>query len=209
MCGEKLNLTLFRLVSPGSPPRVRGKVFSNAFGQTAFGITPACAGKSYDHSYSQGLERDHPRVCGEKALAPYCDIRYMGSPPRVRGKGAYPAKVKPPFRITPACAGKRMDSLAKYCDIKDHPRVCGEKIKYIINLSTAAGSPPRVRGKGRMAAHGRLPDRITPACAGKRIRCKPAHCPKWDHPRVCGEKYCLHLVALRIAGSPPRVRGKD
>ena len=30
----------------------------------------------------------------------------------------------------------------------------------------------------------------------------------WDHPRVCGENWCLPLRRSRTLGSPPRVRGK-
>ena len=33
-----------------------------------------------------------------------------------------------------------------------------------------------------------LPDRITPACAGKSLRLYSFMVMPWDHPRVCGEK---------------------
>ena len=29
-----------------------------------------------------------------------------------------------------------------------------------------------------------------------------------DHPRVCGEKLCVGVIAVRTTGSPPRMRGK-
>ena len=36
-----------------------------------------------------------------------------------------------PMRITPACAGKRVDKEFRKQQLKDHPRVCGEKTKKI------------------------------------------------------------------------------
>ena len=70
-------------------------------------------------------------------------------------------------------------------------------------------SPLRMRGKGPDdRAHPLVPG-ITPACAGKR---KP-HLHKkgctWDHPRVCGEKLVRLMCCRCLAGSPPRMRGKD
>ena len=46
MCGEKDFMSLFRVISRGSPPHVRGKVFGDGSIGKATGITPACAGKS-------------------------------------------------------------------------------------------------------------------------------------------------------------------
>ena len=43
--------------------------------------------------------------------------------------------------------------------------------------------------------------RITPACAGKRIKLRKRH-------SICGEKALKHKEELYELGSPPRVRGK-
>ena len=70
------------------------------------------------------------------------------------------------------------------------------------------GSPPRMRGKGRLFHalghyHG-----ITPAHAGKRTGDRSdGHC-RWDHPRACGEKSQIASVHSSSKGSPPRMRGK-
>ena len=72
--------------------------------------------------------------------------------------------------------------------MKDHPRVCGEKRTFTIILPPAAGSPPRVRGKGGKLEIRAFLHRITPACAGKSI----------------SQERC----SMRKKGSPPRVRGK-
>ena len=46
MCGEKVVNVLLMLFKPGSPPHVRGKVKRALDEGAAYGITPACAGKS-------------------------------------------------------------------------------------------------------------------------------------------------------------------
>ena len=49
---------------------------------------------------------------------------------------------------------------------------------------------------------------VSPAYAGKR-GCRTLEWPDCrDHPRVCGEKSTLAMVAVVLAGSPPRMRGK-
>ena len=70
-------------------------------------------------------------------------------------------------------------------------------------------SPPRMRGKDGVSGACHSPPGITPACAGKSNIATTQPCLPGDHPRVCGEK-CLDGIAHgMIAGSPPRVRGKD
>ena len=50
--------------------------------------------------------------------------------------------------------------------------------------------------------------RITPAHAGKSIRCPHSSQKSGDHPRTCGEKYTLSTFFAEIRGSPPHMRGK-
>ena len=87
-------------------PRVRGKVFIERLLLIFVGITPACAGKSICTSSMRPCGRDHPRVCGEKAVRFSHALRLVGSPPRVRGKGSLRPPPPLPQGITPACAGK-------------------------------------------------------------------------------------------------------
>ena len=90
------------------------------------------------------------------------------------------------------------------------------------------GSALRGRGKARISPFRRMSSGITPACTWKRqtgvrnashsrdhpprvrgkccTRRKP--CPRWDHPRVCGEKAESGAMSSVRQGSPPRVRGK-
>ena len=72
--------------------------------------------------------------------------------------------------------------------IRDHPRVCGEKIFVGNQLPLFIGSPPRVRGKVENLSLSEELQRITPACAGKREEAERMEENAEDHPRVCGEK---------------------
>ena len=107
VCGEKRLLLHIPERSWGSPPRVRGKAVMRQRQPVAV--------------------EDHPRVCGEKERVSRCACWSEGSPPRVRGKGFLLLSRKPVRGITPACAGKSAKSSKRRADVKDHPRVCGEK----------------------------------------------------------------------------------
>ena len=105
-CGEKFNLKEMSKTLLGSPPRMRGIGVVDVLVSEPLGITPACAGKS-GCSWAMYWRRwDHPRVCGEKLSTTSTDIHPAGSPPRVRGKGAFMPSCTPTRGITPACAGK-------------------------------------------------------------------------------------------------------
>ena len=69
--------------------------------------------------------------------------------------------------MTPACAGKSFFLFWRSFGIRDHPRVCGEKVFASISILVAQGSPPRVRGKVRQHLESRQSVGITPAYAGK------------------------------------------
>ena len=71
------------------------------------GITPAHAGKSLAKIFMQGMQRDHPRTCGEKIQQVLQTENILGSPPHMRGKEEYDTNNKAIYGITPAHAGKR------------------------------------------------------------------------------------------------------
>ena len=106
VCGEKASAELYCIAISGSPPRMRGK--DNCYLDIYYfhGITPAYAGKSGFGSNSRFVNRDHPRVCGEKTKITNIIRRATGSPPRMRGKATYTPVVDVRTRITPAYAGK-------------------------------------------------------------------------------------------------------
>ena len=86
MCGEKRQDRLDYYVPQGSPPHVRGKGFFHFTHEMFEGITPACAGKSWNLEQVVYGPGDHPRVCGEKCYNGVVKIFSRGSPPRMRGK---------------------------------------------------------------------------------------------------------------------------
>ncbi len=90
---------------------MRGK--GSIYGDTlkGAGITPAYAGKSVIHELFQPFLRDHPRVCGEKRVVTSATGTGTGSPPRMRGKENAPIMQGLNLRITPAYAGKRIQTL--------------------------------------------------------------------------------------------------
>ena len=130
-----------------SPPRMRGKVWLHQKPGRVPGITPAYAGKSQRTAFPVAGGQDHPRVCGEKC--PNCGrkMKQQGSPPRMRGKGAFELLDCQLDGITPAYAGKSQRTAFPVAGGQDHPRVCGEKPSLCIPLRFDKGSPPRMRGK--------------------------------------------------------------
>ena len=125
--GKRAVLLMCSCHSLGSPPHVRGKEADERSKGQAHGITPACAGKSKNTFIGQSPAEDHPRMCGEKLvrLAFICGI--WGSPPHVRGKGGRDHSVILVNGITPACAGKSLETNPIHAPPWDHPRMCGEK----------------------------------------------------------------------------------
>ena len=151
MCGEKLVAAVKFRSRSGSPPHVRGKGAAPALALCQVGITPACAGKSMMQSRMATVIRDHPRMCGEKALRLTVQDCLPGSPPHVRGKATATPSGASASRITPACAGKSRDAYRAQDCGWDHPRMCGEKLQLFAVNHTQVGSPPHVRGKAGCA----------------------------------------------------------
>ena len=127
VCGEKTALLRPPQTTTGSPPRMRGKVHHGVSVHALKRITPAYAGKRGHKVRLQAAGRDHPRVCGEKAVI-HLKVRFFtGSPPRMRGKDVPWSFNQGLGGITPAYAGKSAFGLLSSAESGDHPRVCGEK----------------------------------------------------------------------------------
>ena len=65
--GEKAPRSHSKILFPGSPPPMRGKVIENNNTIFGTGITPAYAGKRSGTNKSICITWDHPRLCGEKS----------------------------------------------------------------------------------------------------------------------------------------------
>ena len=105
-CGENKMCPAPCLLHAGSPPRMRGKLLSNACGSLPARITPAHAGKTRGCAEFRQSGWDHPRACGENCVRLLVSLIQTGSPPRMRGKriNIHSSRLKP--GITPAHAGK-------------------------------------------------------------------------------------------------------
>ena len=86
--------------------------------------------------------------------------------------------------------------------------MCGEKALSTGDVKMKLGSPPRVRGEVLSMIIQNLPQRITPACAGRSLDLSSRCAHAGDHPRVCGEKSRARSPHKGFRGSPPRVRGE-
>ena len=126
----------------------------------------------------------------------------------MRGKHVYHEDGTGIFRITPADAGKTLQSSHESNTSKDHPRGCGENLKRLVLLPKVLGSPPRMRGKLRSIPERGAYLRITPADAGKTQLPRHVEHSREDHPRGCGENDAVLRIPFNTSGSPPRMRGK-
>ena len=131
MCGENELLARDADVRKGSPPRMRGKRHHVGCVRPEHGIIPACAGKTSARTMLRTSCRDHPRVCGENCGDVTVSRRFLGSPPRVRGKHFAEKVIVDFVRITPACAGKARGVVCCPLRAQDHPRVYGESTRTV------------------------------------------------------------------------------
>ena len=187
---------------------MRGKVPPPFSGGIIPGITPAYAGKRIELDAIVDFVQDHPRLCGEKYGYYTIEVSSLGSPPPMRGKTDRIHFVHHLSRITPAYAGKRPLTALENGRIWDHPRLCGEKLHSGSRFHNVHGSPPPMRGKGYLEPFYSIYHRITPAYAGKSLRCKTTLSAVKDHPRLCGEKSPVWRRLWKLSGSPPPMRGK-
>ena len=127
----------------------------------------------------------------------------------MRGKGQFLIVGVCAVGITPAYAGKRRDSLPICFFLKDHPRLCGEKLLANTGDTWDNGSPPPMRGKGYMRYRHSAKSGITPAYAGKRITEILFTHGCQDHPRLCGEKQITPFFHTSLPGITPAYAGKS
>ena len=131
-------------------------------------ITPAYAGKRAAHFLTALLQKDHPRLRGEKFVGFNFISTQRGSPPLTRGKDRCARVGAGLLWITPAYAGKRAGRRNHRRASWDHPRLRGEKASRWRRSQAWRGSPPLTRGKAVFGDLEVVLHRITPAYAGKR-----------------------------------------
>ena len=126
-------------------------------------------GKAWAEAKAPADERITPAYAGKSPLDTFGQLTQLGSPPPMRGKVLTFVKIVASARITPAYAGKRKFAFAPAVQIKDHPRLCGEKKVVDVIDRLVKGSPPPMRGKVEIRVVSVLFVGITPAYAGKRL----------------------------------------
>ena len=126
---------------------MRGKPPFIALVSSLARITPARAGKTMSRKEFAIHYQHHPRACGENYALQHFHPGVSGSPPRVRGKPLSSIAQDGIRRITPARAGKTLDSHGRRTENQDHPRACGENVEPTLAGVSSVGSPPRMRGK--------------------------------------------------------------
>ena len=114
---------------PGSPPLTRGKVKSIIPTIKLDRITPAYAGKRLIITFLTMRRKDHPRLRGEKQQRKSQLESKEGSPPLTRGKDWRDDELDADYRITPAYAGKRLNTVAKRSHI-----ICSYPVFYCISF---------------------------------------------------------------------------
>ena len=105
-CGANVATRLFRRVSFGSSPRMRGKRGLTTVAHTADRIIPAHAGQTVCGARSTSVATDHPRACGANLQPGREGEADAGSSPRMRGKLLCGNTMRAPCRIIPAHAGQ-------------------------------------------------------------------------------------------------------
>ena len=172
-------------------------------------LIPARAGKTPTSSPRLSASPAHPRACGENRATQYRMRANAGSSPRVRGKRLASGDLRQVLRLIPARAGKTSGGWSSPCAWSAHPRACGENSPHYFHKAPAAGSSPRVRGK-RASRRSLVNLRgLIPARAGKTPTPSTPSWPGPAHPRACGENPATRTMLAMLAGSSPRVRGKQ
>ena len=109
--------------------------------------------------------------------------------------------------IIPAYAGSTAHPGGFFHAKKDHPRGCGEHIRWRLLSSLDGGSSPRMRGARPVRPCRHQSTGIIPADAGSTLMGGRGSTTPEDHPRGCGEHVPMTLIVEGFNGSSPRMRG--
>ena len=208
-CGANGGLRAMGETCGGSSPRMRGKLLALIRHYEQNRIIPAHAGQTCATPCTALRSSDHPRACGANSVAYPRVHTIVGSSPRMRGKRSVPSLVSERCRIIPAHAGQTWSRMLQVAVRPDHPRACGANVSLPPQPSPRDGSSPRMRGKQRKITTVGPWIRIIPAHAGQTRSLPPRHRRFPDHPRACGANLTPRYSVVIVAGSSPRMRGKQ
>ena len=146
VCGEHGTTCLWRRISIGSSPRLRGTLSSIGDSALNMWFIPASAGNTIRLPCIALPVPVHPRVCGEHAISVTSNKIFQ--------------------RFIPASAGNTQVLAAMYRMVLVHPRVCGEHYIEAQATNIKNGSSPRLRGTPQHQPRTIRNQRFIPASAG-------------------------------------------
>ena len=208
-CGANCRIWQQFMFPNGSSPRMRGKRQVQKHNEFRGRIIPAHAGQTSASSASSSPTTDHPRACGANQGQRHPSRRLPGSSPRMRGKLLGQLANRIHRRIIPAHAGQTRRCVVTQDFSADHPRACGANSVGVGVAPVELGSSPRMRGKLPVIHRDETNDRIIPAHAGQTPSLEMPQYMTSDHPRACGANPTDSQPSSRLAGSSPRMRGKQ
>ena len=170
-------------------------------------IIPAYAGSTESAQPATGASTDHPRIRGEHCLLVRVTDRQAGSSPHTRGARGRVVPGRPVGRIIPAYAGSTVAVGPGRCVRRDHPRIRGEHVAYVLKDGQSQGSSPHTRGARGTRQSGAFDRRIIPAYAGSTPAGPARGSRSPDHPRIRGEHFWAWLIWDASWGSSPHTRG--
>ena len=207
-CGDDVTSAGICRRSGGTPPRMRGRPHDRPLRQRVRGNTPADAGTTTTGICGRCGSWEHPRGCGDDAVASPRSAGVEGTPPRMRGRHVPGLVADEHERNTPADAGTTGPCRPPRRRRSEHPRGCGDDHIYLTIWNDPDGTPPRMRGRRVPAAEGDGQGRNTPADAGTTSSCRSPRPAAAEHPRGCGDDRLAQARTRRRSGTPPRMRGR-
>ena len=170
---------------------MRGTLLGDGDNAVGHGIIPAHAGNTGSKAAIMFNRGDHPRACGEHNSQMSGQLLGQGSSPRMRGTHTVMRTRLRTGGIIPAHAGNTIWRVRWSILARDHPRACGEHSSFSHACRMFSGSSPRMRGTHNQQARPQAQAGIIPAHAGNTVTYDGKDEEFRDHPRACGEHFCL------------------
>ena len=168
---------------------------------------PACAGNAVICVLHFGVPPVHPRMRGERSAASFAPDRTRGSSPHARGTPSPDAYRSWQTRFIPACAGNAIFVMTKFLFLSVHPRMRGERFRWLMIPCKCSGSSPHARGTLSISTPGIAQFRFIPACAGNATPTVVRNMSHAVHPRMRGERLQPAMERMAFPGSSPHARG--
>ncbi len=186
------------------------------------------AGSTAGSAPRRTAPRGHPRMRGADSPRDATAASRVGPSPRARGRPRTGRQDQGRGGTIPACAGPTVRARSSWPSRADHPRVRGADPNSVSKLAMSVGPSPPARADDsdqQMAAKPKRPSPPTrdrqaqapgpqalpgaiPACAGPtRRRSSGSRCG-WDHPRMRGADFKVHMRAWIDTGPSSHARGR-